>query len=498
MLQPTLLDLISMNERYSVKSFSADGICDDSERRRIEEKFTHLIEVTDEFNRQSVSFQLSKKGNLHGWLKYKEGFSEQLVLKLMELMNIMPGDIVLDPFLGSGTTAITAQINGINSIGFDILPMSALAIKAKRSPWEYNTDEMRAFLNMLMAQERPHEWKNKAIYLKITEGAYPSETELDISFYAELIESCDFDVRTKDAARLCLLNCLEDVSFTSKDGQYLRWDFRSEKVMAGNRRRAEKGLPPYTIRLNKGELPLLKNCFIKKFTKMLEDVKGLGRHSKASIEFKQESAITGLPLLSADSIDGVITSPPYCNRYDYTRIYALELAHLGESDESLRARRQELLCCTVENKPKKEFLANYYHSLRRESDYMHVINILDSLPALLETFSSLQSRNKLGQINNKGVLRMVEGYFTELAFIYFELFRVCKPGAMVAFVNDNVRFAGEVVPVDTISTEMAAMIGFKPIVIKTLRQQKGNSSQQMKKYGRVPLRKSITIWQKAN
>lgn len=66
----------------------------------------------------------------------------------------------------------------------------------------------------------------------------------------------------------------------------------------------------------------------------------------------------------------------------------------------------------------------------------------------------------------------------------------------MAFVNDNVRYAGEVIPVDFLSTELAEQIGFKPIKIYTLRQLEGNSSQQMAKFGRVALRKSITIWQK--
>lgn len=91
---------------------------------------------------------------------------------------------------------------------------------------------------------------------------------------------------------------------------------------------------------------------------------------------------------------------------------------------------------------------------------------------------------------------MVEGYFTELTFVYYEFFRMCKPGALVAFINDNVRYAGEVIPVDFLSTNIAETIGFEPVRIYTLPQQKGNSSQQMKKYGRVALRKSITLWKK--
>lgn len=91
---------------------------------------------------------------------------------------------------------------------------------------------------------------------------------------------------------------------------------------------------------------------------------------------------------------------------------------------------------------------------------------------------------------------MIDQYFTELACVYAELFRICKPGAHVAFVNDNVRYAGEVIPVDMISTELAEAFGFVPVKIYVLHQRKGNSSQQMKKFGRRELRKSVTIWRK--
>lgn len=56
---------------------------------------------------------------------------------------------------------------------------------------------------------------------------------------------------------------------------------------------------------------------------------------------------------------------------------------------------------------------------------------------------------------------MVEGYFTELAFVYAEIYRVCAPKAIVAFVNDNVRYGGEVIPVDFLSSLFAEQLGFK-------------------------------------
>jgi DNA modification methylase len=52
------------------------------------------------------------------------------------------------------------------------------------------------------------------------------------------------------------------------------------------------------------------------------------------------SCLDLLPRLAAESFDCIITSPPYCNRYDYTRTYALELALLGVDEKALSALRQ--------------------------------------------------------------------------------------------------------------------------------------------------------------
>ena len=169
---------------------------------------------------------------------------------------------------------------------------------------------------------------------------------------------------------------------------------------------------------------------------------------------------------------------------------------LNITNEKIKQLRQELLSCTVENKSKIEHIKEIYVSLGREDDFNQIIEIIENNKALAEINHSLSERSKNGDINNKGVLRMVNGYFSELTFIYAELFRLCKSGAKVAFVNDNVRYGGEVISVDFISTELAEQIGFKSVKIYSLKQQKGNSSQQMAKFGRVPLRKSITIWEK--
>jgi hypothetical protein len=62
-------------------------------------------------------------------------------------------------------------------------------------------------------------------------------------------------------------------------------------------------------------------------------------------------------------------------------------------------------------------------------------------------------------------------------------------------VVDNVRFDGEMIPVDLILCDMAERVGFKTEAIWIARY-KGNSSQQMGRYGRVPVRESVLIWRK--
>ena len=103
--------------------------------------------------------------------------------------------------------------------------------------------------------------------------------------------------------------------------------------------------------------------------------------------------------------------------------------------------------------------------------------------ALREINEALAQRNRRGDINNAGVLTMIDQYFTELTFVYAELYRTCRRGADVAFVNDNVRYAGKIIPVDLMSTELAEGVGFEPVKVYVLPQRKGNSSQQMGKFG---------------
>ena len=506
MEQLTLFDAFGVpeeaaeKENYIVNSFSADGFCEEEARQAIEAKYTSILEVTRKFDRRSVSYQLSKKDALHSWLKYKEGFSADLVNILLDDMGAEPGDTVMDPFMGSGTTALVCQMRGINSIGYDIMPISGVSISAKANVMKYDINEVKTLLAAFTDLQMPDDYDHRTPYITITNTAYPDFNERFIQYATEWIQQSSYSPEVKNLFTLCVINSLERCSYTSKSGQYLSWDSRSKKVIEANKERAETGRRLLPENHCREKIENIKDAITDELQHVLTDIRMIqasgNNETQAEIQYKQNSVLFELPQIPNGLLKGVITSPPYCNRYDYTRTYALELVYLGIGEKAIKQMRQALLSCTVESKPKIEALKEYYASIGAAERFDYIYSTIHENAAFQEILVAMEKRKANGDLNNNCVIRMVEGYFTELAFIYAELYRACKKGAMVAFVNDNVRYGGEVIPVDYLSTSFAEQFGFTPVKVYCLRQQKGNSSQQMKKYGRVALRKSVTIWRK--
>lgn len=211
-------------------------------------------------------------------------------------------------------------------------------------------------------------------------------------------------------------------------------------------------------------------------------------HSKADVVLHRGSCLDILPKLKAKSYDCLVTSPPYCNRYDYTRTYALELALLGVDEAELVRLRQEMLSCTVENRAKDLLALN--------PKWKAAIAAADKQTLLQTVLAYLDTQKQLDLLNNSGIARMVRGYFYEMACVIAECARVLKPKAPLIMVNDNVRYAGASIAVDIILSDIAQAVGFVTEQIFVLPTGKGNSSQQMSVHGRDPLRKCVYLWRK--
>ena len=213
-----------------------------------------------------------------------------------------------------------------------------------------------------------------------------------------------------------------------------------------------------------------------------------GKIQAGKIGLLKGSCLDFLPKLENRSYSGVITSPPYCNRYDYTRTYALEHAILGVNESELISLRQAMLSCTVENKVKE--LTDFNHR------WQTAIDICDTLPLLQQILDYLEYKKNNKELNNNGIVRMVRSYFYEMSCVVQECYRILDKDGIMFMVNDNVRYTGTAISVDTILSKIAENIGFHIKNILVLPQGKGNSSQQMGEHGRDPLRKCVYIWKK--
>ncbi|MCC6579581.1 MAG: site-specific DNA-methyltransferase, partial [Phycisphaeraceae bacterium] len=322
----------------------------------ITRRFADKMRINDDLDRTLVSFQANKTEIGHRWCKYREGFSAELIRYLIE--KTRPSGTILDPFAGSGTSLFVAAELGLSAIGIELLPCSVEIMKVRRAVFRADQVSLAKSIRDVMAKRA---WdqdgeENPFPHLRITQGAFPLETQRRLGRFLHVAGQTE-DAMLSELLRFAAMSVLEEISFTRKDGQYLRWDQRSGR-----------GLGKKSF--DKGTISGFDEAILRKLTQIVEDVEGrndepmLFTHdaeapTPGNIEITTGSCLDIVPSMKAESIGGLITSPPYCNRYDYTRTYALELAMLNVGEEGIRRLRQAMLSCTVENKDKHDLAGKF-------------------------------------------------------------------------------------------------------------------------------------------
>lgn len=446
----------------------------------LEASYEDLIVENPDLNRKLVSYQNSKRLPVSRWFKYKEGYASELVQYCLDSSGITTGTI-LDPFAGSGTTLFTANRLGMSSVGVEILPIAQEIIKIQELALSASSEDLERGIEDFLERSP---WKEPNIgdeayelnEIAITAGAYSPETKASLERYLQAAgQQGEPLARLLRFAALCIL---ESISFTRKDGQFLRWDFRSGR----SRSKSGNGF-------DKGKIWDFDEAITYKLLEIAEDLRTISfKPEQDRVRLVEGSVLRLADQIEDESVSGVVTSPPYLNRYDYTRTYALELAFLGLSDHDVKNLRQELLSATVENREKD--LAT------SDEAFLKAQEALAEIEAYVGCGQYLNSLVEKGEINNPGIARMYEGYFLELSATIYHVSKKMKKGSKFFMVNDNVRYGGLAIPVDLILSEVAKRFGLATEKIWVLPGKKGNSSQQMGEHGRLALRKCVYVWVK--
>ncbi len=421
-----------------------------AEALRLERKYTPRMREDLRMG-HLVSYVGNKGVPLLRLYRYKEAFAFRFVDEWLDRFGVNQDDTVFDPFCGMGTTLLAASCRGVPAIGTDRLPVAVFIARTLPLFFQVRPGELTGIFEHLRRIVPSAEPAPVAADVAIMGVAFPAETLTTLRRWKAAIDGLESPFR--DIFLLLFLSVLEPCSYTSKDGQFLRLkrDKRlanPEEALAGKVREAETDI--HWIRELGWDDAFLPFRVVLGDTRRLDDV-----------PFERPPTV-------------IITSPPYANRYDYTRTYSLELCfHFVRNFAELRELRHSLLRSHIEAR------------LAPAEEAPH--------PAVQELVDFLRSRGKV--LNNPRIPDMLTAYFVDMQKAIREWGRVLAPSARVAMVVDNVRFEGQMLPVDLILSEMAEEEGFTVEEIVVARY-KGNSSQQMGRYGRVPVRESIVVWRK--
>lgn len=261
-----------------------------------------LIKGDEEFLKKRVAYFKKINGNLSDYQKmvqfnqtksinqyithwiypYKGKFHPQMIRALLNFMRVKEGETILDPFIGSGTAALESQVLGINSMGIDISPVCVLISKVK------------------------------------TESVSVIEKIKDAK--SEILKNNGYSLMNLDRT-----SGLRDSINNVNDEKARNFFLTAELVAHSDKNRRGRDF---------------NESFKNNVEKMIASVEDMNKASKelnlklgnVNIEKGDSRAIN----LKDNSVDGIITSPPYSIALDYVKNDAHALEALGIDTKKVR------------------------------------------------------------------------------------------------------------------------------------------------------------------
>lgn len=242
----------------------------------------------------------------HSLFPYRGKFHPQLIKSILNIIGIKKGELILDPMCGSGTTNIEAALLGIDSVAVDISPFCRLMTKTKFESLKAKNEELQ---KLLKKEDKLFNFfaTKKKYDSKINKQLFESESNYYLTLLA-FLDSVGYYNRTKSSTHKELFNRVLE--------RYI-----------------------YTV------LNYLENPFY--------DKENLG-----NVIVSKESTAMDIKYEN-NSIDGIITSPPYSFAIDYAGNDKDQLEYLGLDVEKLK---EKMIGLRGKNKTKR--LENYFEDMR--------------------------------------------------------------------------------------------------------------------------------------
>lgn len=385
---------------------------------------------------EHLNFSLDSERPIQQWFKYREGYSIDMVRE--HIKGLPKGSIILDPFCGCGTTLLAAQELGFKSIGFEINPMSALVSKVKTRNYTKKTIEQLS--TNLKSIKKLHRNNKKAEKpkLNIIDKIFVDKVLDAHLIFKSFIESIE-DTLIREFFLVGWLSILEDTSNVYKEGNGLKYRNRKRTpngyVAIDEKEYLQNNFPD-------DKFDFVKQKLISQINLMISDI-DINKKPQALII--EDSAENINNYIDKNSITYTIFSPPYCNCFNYFKIFKIELWMGGfvSSYKEMRALNSRGMRSHVETKLKKNS---------------------DTSIDYVDQYASIIGDCKLW---DKRIPLAVKGYFIDMKNILEKIFAVSKHEGECAIVVGNSAYGGVIVPTDLLLAKIGKEEGFsvKDIVV---------------------------------
>ena len=352
-----------------------------------------------------VADRRESKHLTHSYHRYPAKFIPQIVETLLDKYS-KETSVVCDPFGGCGTTLIVAKLSGHSSIGFDINPVAKLIAEAKLCP----IDPSKLDAEVLKLQARISKIKFK-----------PFTTHPRLRYW----------FKTKDLNQLSKIH--RSISYT-RDSEIKRFFLCCfSHILKNTSIWLMSSIKP-TRDLNK-TIPNALEVFSMHLSSMVKRNKEYHDHLKEEGVLKTPAEMQigdarKLPLRN-NSVDHIITSPPYVTSYEYADLHQLSLLWF-KFTKDLPAFRKKFIGTTM----------SVESVLQTQGEIGK--SIVESLKTVHEPTS-----------------RRVNKYFTDMGSAITEMYRVTKPGGHVSIIVGNTNLKGVEIRNAEVAHEQMLLAGFK-------------------------------------
>ena len=401
-----------------------------SNRKRKNNLNNQITFLNNNNHSNSTISQYNNGGICHRWYNYLEDFPYYLIEDKIEEYCLNESSLIVEPFAGSGTTNVSSKMFNIKSIGFDANPLMSF-ISSVKTTWNIDLDIFKKEVLRVSKFFLDNIYNFNS--LKIDRGFLDKMPKRELNQWLSiglqkevvLLKNYINTIKNTDIKNLLLLA----MSRSALDASFVSFC---------------PGTTFYPFR----EKDEFWNIFTDKIVDIYNDLEKL---RKLNTTFKESQIINDTCLnasayLEKNSIDFIVTSPPYPNDLEYTRQTRLEL-YLLDFVENMDDVQ----------KIKRKMVKGSTKLIYKDSNSAEQIKKFDSVTEISDLIYE-QTKDKNWGFDYP---RMIREYFGDMYLCLKEFLPLMKKDAHFLLVVGDQTIKGVYIPVCDILIEMAKDIGYE-------------------------------------